>query len=56
MNALVIAIGIWSHLIVVTAFYSERRKNHDHLGRVTFITAIFGVIYFWVSFGQWVLS
>jgi hypothetical protein len=43
---------------VVTAFYPERRllKSYDHLGRVTFITAAFGVIYFWVSFGQWVLS
>jgi hypothetical protein len=52
MSALVIAIGVWSHLILVTAFYPERRKSYDHLGRVTFITAAFGVIYFWVSFGQ----
>jgi hypothetical protein len=56
MSALVISFGIWAHLIVVTEFYPARRKNHDYLGRVTFIAANFGMIYFWVSLAVWVLS
>jgi hypothetical protein len=56
MNALVISIGIWSHLIMRTALSQKHLPQRDYLGRVSFVAASFGLIYFWVSFAKWVLS
>jgi hypothetical protein len=59
MTALVISIGIWSHLVLLLywiALTGEEDKSVHPSSEFLIVTALFGAIFFWSQIIQWWLA